>query len=153
MSKKIDKTKMGPMPWQEFVMGFQVASEALDNPAQEQPPVLDTQDPDSKKHQEQLAAIERDPVLRVMLRTKEHFGAGYIHHATFMYRFWALMHLLRRGHIQEWITSSESNDFQSFHPAVLLAAAEVKLTNSAKFPVKRFIAHVEHIIEQESEDT
>ena len=62
------------------------------------------------------------------------------------------MHLLRRGHIKAWITSSETNDFQSFHPAVLLAAAEVKLTNTAKFPVKRFIAQIEQIINQEGGD-
>ena len=41
---------------------------------------------------------------------------------------------------------------QSFHPAVLLAAAEVKLTNTARFPVKRFLARVEAIIEEEGGD-
>ena len=87
-----------------------------------------------------------------MMRTKEHFGDGYEHHASFMYRFWALMHLLRRGHIQSWITSREENEFQSFHPAVLLAAAEVRLTNTAKFPVKRFVARVEAIIEEDGGD-
>ena len=149
MSKKVDKTNMGPMPWQEFVVGFQIASQALDNPS---PEPGDPQDPDAKIRQPRQTAIERDPVLRVMMRTKEHFGDGYEHHASFMYRFWALMHLLRRGHIQSWITSSEENEFQSFHPAVLLAAAEVRLTNTAKFPVKRFVARVEAILEEDGGD-
>lgn len=140
------------MPWQDFVVGFQIASEALDSPPDGQPTEPVAKDPESKQRQQQRGAAERDPVLRVMSRTKEHFGAGYTHHATFMYRFWALMHLLRRGHIQHWITSSETNNFQSFHPAILLAAAEVKLTNTAKFPVKRFIAHVNTILEEELEN-
>ena len=152
MSKKIDKNNLGPMPWQEFVVGFQVASTALDEAKDGDVSAPDTGGKDSKNLQVQTTAIERDPVLRVMMRIKEHFGVGYVHRANFTYRFWALMHLLRRGHLKPWITSGEDDDFQSFHPAVLLACAEVKLTNTAKFPVKRFLTRVEQIIEEESDD-
>ena len=118
MSKKIDKLKMAPMPWREFVVGFQIASQALDQPDPAESPRTEPVDADARKRQPQPGAIERDPVARVMMRIKDHFGEGYVHHASFMYRFWALMHLLQRGHIQAWITSSEENKFQSFHPAV-----------------------------------
>ena len=143
---------MGPMPWQDFVVGFQVASEALDSLPNEQSTSQTPHPPSSERSDPLMTRAERDPVLRVMLRTKKHFGASYTYHATFMYRFWALMHLLKRGHLQQWVTTNESNNFQSFHPAVLLAAAEVKLTNTAKFPVNRFLAHVKTILEEELDD-
>ena len=143
---------MGPMPWQDFVVGFQIASEALDSLPTDQSPSQTPKTPSSEGPDPRMTRAERDPVLRVMLRTKEHFGASYAHHSTFMYRFWALMHLLRRGHLQQWVTTNDSNNFQSFHPAVLLAAAEVKLTNTAKFPVNRFLAHVKTILEEELDD-
>ena len=150
MSKKIEKASLSPMPWRDFVLGFQVATTALENPNLEDIPPVNPDDPTSKKLHDTQVAIQKDPFLRVLLAAQHHFGDGYEHLGKFVYRFWALIHLLKRGHIKEWITHDEESDFQSFHPAVLLAAAEVKLTNNARFPPKRFVERVHTIMEEES---
>ena len=137
------------MPWQEFVLGFQIASDALDNPKLDGIPPVKPSHPQSKKTRDALLAVQRDPFLRVLAAVREHFGVDYQYLPSFVHRFWALIHLLRRGHIEQWITTNEENNFQAFHPAVLLAAAEVKLTNGAKFPIKRFITRVEEIVREE----
>ena len=49
--------------------------------------------------------------------------------------------------VQEWIFGGVS--YRESSPAVLLAAAEVRLTKKAKFPVDRFLARVAEIVAEE----
>tara|TARA_Y100000588_G_scaffold375390_1_gene451660 strand:- start:363 stop:824 length:462 start_codon:yes stop_codon:yes gene_type:complete len=151
MAQKIDKQALAPMPWRDFVIGFQVAADALDNPRLDEVPPIDPENPRSKQMHEAHVAIQKDPFLRVTISVRNHFGEDYAHMASFVYRFWALLHLLRKGHLSDWITVDDDRQFQSFHPAVLLAAAEARLSDKARFPPKRFIETVEQIITEESD--
>ena len=150
MSKKINKEALAPMPWRDFVLAFQVASEALDNPRLDQIEPVDPADPNSVKLREAKLKIQSDPFLRVLWSVQEQFGEGYEHMAPFTYRFWALLHLMKKGHLRDWITEDEERSFHSFHPAVLLAAAEAKLNDKARFPPKRFLETAIRIRDEET---
>ena len=115
-------------------------------------PDVGLQQASDAERQKARETLRRDPYLRVMVAVRNHFGQDYAHLACFMFRFWALIDLLRRKHIQQWVSVDEATNFQEFHPAVLLAGAEVKLTGKAKFPPKRFVQHVERIIQDEATD-
>ena len=133
------------------MLGFQVASHALDNPRLDEIPAVDPSDPSSVKLREAHTAIQKDPFLRVTLAVQEHFGDGYQHLANFTYRFWALIHLLRKGHLASWISRDDQRDFQSFHPAALLAAAEAKLNDKGRFPPRQFVTKIESVLAEESD--
>lgn len=150
MGKKVKTSDLGPVPWQDFVVGFQVASEALELDDLEQMPDPGVSDATDAQRRQAAKKLKEDPYLRVMIAVRNHFGADYPQLTRFMLRFWSLMDLLRRGHLNDWVTLDEATNFQSFHPAVLLAAAEVKLSNKAKFPPNRFTARVLAIIEEEA---
>ena len=131
----------GPMPWQDFVLGFEVANEALqslEEPAVRPPFVRPVSHPG-----------RGDPLRWVSVAVTRHFGRDYPHLANFQLRFWALMQLLDSGSVNEWILSGDEAGPRRLHPALLLAAAEVRLTRNAKFPARRFAAHVEEIIRTE----
>ncbi len=151
MGKKIDKASLVPMPWRDFVLGFQVATHALDNPNLEGiPKPANADDPLGRKIHATQMAIQRDPFLRVLSAVQEYFGQGYEYLGCFNHRFWALMQLVRRGHLEAWLTTSEeAPEVQQFHPAVLLAAAELKLTKNGRFPVNQFLHRVEEILHEE----
>lgn len=140
------------MPWRDFVLGFQVAADALDNPRLDQIPPVDASIPQGKKFRDAHVAIQKDPFLRVTVAVQEHFGDGYEFLGSFMYRFWALLHLLRKGHLDNWITRDEERDFQSFHPAALLAAAETKLNEKGRFPPRQFISSIEQILAEDNDE-
>jgi len=152
MTGKIEKSALAPMPWRDFVLGFQVASDALDNPRLDEIPAVDASDPNSAKLRKAHTKIQKDPFLRVTLAVQEHFGDGYQFLASFIYRFWALMHLLRKGHLANWITRNQERDFQNFHPAALLAAAEAKLNDKGRFPPRQFLSKIEEILAEDSDD-
>ncbi len=86
------------------------------------------------------------------MAVSQHFGRDYAHLSSFHYRFWALMELLDGGHIDRFVLEQEEGVPRRLHPALLLAAAEVKLTKNAKFPSRRFTARVEEIIRTEGEE-
>lgn len=152
MRKKIDKAHLSPIPWRDFVIGFQIAADVLEAETMSELPDVDLIEPDSDKALRSKAALKNDPYLRVLIAIRNHFGTDYSHLNSFIIRYWALIGLVRQGHISDWITSDEDG-FQNFHPAVLLAASESKLTNTAKFPPRRFCQSVETIINEESEHT
>ena len=131
----------GPMPWQDFVLGFEVANEALqslEEPAVRPPFVRPVSHPG-----------RNDPFRWVSVAVVRHFGRDYPHLANFQHRFWALMQLLEGGFVDEWVTAGDETSPRRLHPALLLAAAEVRLTRNAKFPARRFAARVEEIIRTE----
>ena len=131
----------GPMPWQDFVLGFEVANEALqslEEPALKPPFVQPVSNPGRS-----------DPFRWVSVAVTRHFGQSYPHRASFQYRFWALMQLLDSGSVNEWILTGDEASPRRLHPALLLAAAEVRLTRNLKFPARRFAARVEEIIRTE----
>ena len=129
------------MPWQDFVLGFEIANEALQSleaPEVKPPFVRPTPHPG-----------RRDPFRWVSVAVGRHFGRDYPHLANFRERFWALLQLLDSGFVDEWILPGDEAGPRRLHPALLLAAAEVRLTRNAKFPARRFAARVEEIIRTE----
>ena len=133
----------GPMPWQDFVLGFEAANEALqslEEPAVRPPFARPESHPG-----------RRDPFRWISGAVARHFGRDYPHLANFQLRFWALMQLLDSGSVNEWILTGDEASPRRLHPALLLAAAEVRLTRNAKFPARRFAARVEEIIRTEVE--
>ena len=129
------------MPWQDFVLGFEVASEALaslDEPVVKPPFVHPVQAPG-----------RRDSFLWVSMAVARHFGRDYPHLSNFQHRFWALMQLLDGGFVDEWVVPGDEASPRRLHPALLLAAAEVRLTRNSKFPSRRFAARVAEIIRTE----
>lgn len=131
----------GPMPWQDFVLGFEVANEALQSLGEPpvKPPFVR---PDSRPGR-------NDPLRWVSVAVARHFGRDYPHLSNFLKRFWALLQLLDAGSVNEWILPGDQSSPRRLHPAMLLAAAEVRLTRKAKFPARRFAARVEEIIRTE----
>ena len=133
----------GPMPWQDFVLGFEVANRALeylDQPAVKPPFVQPVSRP-----------ARRDPSLWFANVMARYFGQDYPHLANFQHRFWALMQLLEGGFVDEWVMPRDEESPRRLHPALLLAAAEVRLTRNARFPPKRFAERVAEIIRTEVE--
>ena len=131
----------GPMPWQDFVLGFEVANEALqslEEPTVKPPFVQPLSHPG-----------RNDPFRWVSVAVTRHFGPSYPHLSNFLNRFWALLQLLDAGSVNEWILPGDEKSPRRLHPAMLLAAAEVRLTRKAKFPARRFVARVEEIIRTE----
>lgn len=151
MAKRINMSAVGPMPWRDFVLGFEIASRALENDAAVNRADTALDNAGTGQTRALKERIRKDPFLRVLDCVQRYFGRSYQHTSSFTYRFWALLHLMRRGHIAHWMHESAESDRQQYHPAVLLAAAEVKLTRNAHFPADRFNARVEQIIEQEGQ--
>ena len=131
-----------PMPWQDFVLGFQIANEALEHLGG---PVV------KPPFAQPAAAPGRDnPVTWAAVAVARHFGRDYPHLGSFQHRFWALMQLLEGGFVDEWLLPGDDEAApRRLHPALLLAAAEVPLNRNAKFPTRRFAAHVKEIIRTE----
>lgn len=132
------------MPWQDFVLAFEIANQALeslDEPAVKPPFVRPVPNPG-----------RRDPVRWVAFAMARHFGRDYPHLASFQHRYWALMHLVDGGFVDEWVTAGDEAGPRRLHPALLLAAAEVRLTRNAKFPARRFAARVAEIIRTELDE-
>ena len=133
----------GPIPWQDFVLGFEIANHALESLAEPvvKPPFLrPTPNPG-----------QSDPYRWVAIAVTRHFGRDYPHLANLQYRFWALLQLLDGGGVDEWVMPGDETTSRRLHPALLLAAAEVRLTRNAKFPARRFAARVKEIIRTEVE--
>lgn len=142
--KKSTKRSIEPMPWQDFVLGFQVATQAIErlNGPEVSAPFMD---------QAQGARGRQDPFYVVAMAVGQHFGREYAHLNSFHYRFWALMELLDNRQIDRFVLEQEEGVPRRLHPALLLAAAEVKLTKNGKFPSRRFVARAEEIIRIEGE--
>ncbi|MCH9670773.1 MAG: hypothetical protein K0U93_04920 [Gammaproteobacteria bacterium] len=67
----------------------------------------------------------------------------------FAVRFRAMLDLVSRELVEDWVTRDESGHPIKLHPALLLAAAEVRMTKTSRFPMKRFRARVFEIIAEE----
>jgi hypothetical protein len=53
------------------------------------------------------------------------------------------MHLFTHNRLQQWVRTSANNAIvQDIHPAVIHAAAQIKLNNSGKFPERKFLSVV-----------
>lgn len=129
MGGAIRRENLSPVPWREFVLGYEGAVSALQH----------TTDPPEGA----------DPIMTVVDAARGHFGDDNVHVKSFLYRFWALMDLVTKGQLAPWV--SDVNQQQQLHPALLLAAAEVRMTKKGRFPAKRFVQHVEEIIRTESD--
>lgn len=130
MGGAIRRENLSPIPWREFVLGYEVAVAALQH------------EPDPQEG--------TDPIMTVIDAAQGHFGDDSTHVKSFLYRFWALMDLVSKGQLAPWV--SDDSQQQQLHPALLLAAAEVRMTKKGRFPAKRFVQHVEEIIRTESDE-
>ena len=173
MSRKRTGLDANAIPWQDFVAGYRVAMEAImgegapdpvevaaDTPADavlagpahgeaDADPSSDASastasDPDAAR-----ARLEKDPYARVLVALRAHFGPSYPLYRPLLYRFWGLYDLVHRGRLPEWVAPTEDGTL-GLHPALLLAAADVKLTKKGKLPVDRFRERVQQIIEDEA---
>ena len=130
------------MPWQDFAIAFEITNSAFahfDRPAL-RPPF----------RQPEASPGESSPILRVAYLLRHHFGRDYPHLDAFLHRFQALIALVDGGLVDRWVIPGDEHHPRRLHPALLLAAAEVRLTRNARFPSKRFAARVEEIIRTES---
>ena len=94
------------------------------------------------------AKLERDPYSRVLLALRDHFGPDYPYYRAFLYRFWSLYDLVHRNQVPEF-AQAKGDGTLGLHPALLLAAADVKLTKKGRFPLNRFRDRVVEIIARE----
>ena len=147
MSKASGKLTVptGAVPWREFAMGYQIGMRALGGEIPDE--LLQGLDeaPDGPRTQAARERLEKDPNLRVSLSVREYFGPSYPLLRPLLYRFWSLYDLVHRGQVDEWVTRNEDGSAQSLHSALLLAAAEVKLTKKGKLPANRFRERVEEL--------
>ncbi|MDH3282701.1 MAG: hypothetical protein OEQ18_16470, partial [Gammaproteobacteria bacterium] len=61
-----------------------------------------------------------------------------------------LMHLFTHKQLQHWVRESSTRaDAQDIHPAVIHAAAQMKLNKSGKFPERNFLAFVAVLAEEQ----
>ena len=133
-----------PMPWQDFVIGYEVANQALlhlERPAVKPPFLRPEPHPG-----------QRDPSRWISLAVARHFGRDYPHLVTFQRRFWALMQLIEGDDMSEWVSAVDDESPRRLHPALLLAAAEVRLTRNGKFPTRRFARRVAEIVRTELDE-
>ncbi|MFT5391057.1 MAG: hypothetical protein ACI8PT_001248 [Gammaproteobacteria bacterium] len=181
MARKRASLDSNAMPWTEFIAGYRIAMGALMGPGSQSPVALEAGSPaaqrlaDLENHgepsevlsgdenvpvesvpvenmtPEMRTKLEADPYSRVLLALREHFGQGYPYYRPLLYRFWGLYDLVHRGRLANWVQSREDGTL-GLHPALLLAASEVKLTKKGKFPVDRFCAQVTQIIATEMEN-
>ena len=115
-----------PVPWRRFVTAYESTTHLL-------------------------ASSEEDanPLENIRKGAWEAFpDAPHIAH-DFALRFWALLDLVRREEIEQWVTRDDNGQPSQLHPALLLAASEVRMTKRSKFPSNRFRARVEEIISNE----
>lgn len=137
---------MEPVPWRDFVVGFGVASEAMAAAGQ---PYSDG-DPGKDAAFRQAQAEGRESLFRIVTALHDRFGRQYVFLSSLLTRYWALLELMQGGQVNEWLSNVESDaKTQNLHPALLLAAAETRLTKNGKFPTRRFRARVEQIIRDE----
>ena len=135
-------TRIEAMPWQDFAIAFEIANSALAHftrPAL-RPPF----------RQPEASAGRSSPFLGVAFSLRRHFGPDYPHLDDFLHRYQALMALVEGGLVEAWVFPGDEDHPRRLHPALLLAAAEVRLTRNARFPSKRFAARVVEIIRTES---
>ena len=117
------------MPWQDFVVGFQIANETLE---------------------EHSNLAQKESYNAVMFALRGHFGEGYVFIRNFMSRFNGLVDLVSCGELEPWLLGAEQADKpRTLHPALLLAASDVRMTRTGRFPSKRFRARVDEIIRTE----
>ena len=150
------------MPWQEFVAAYQIAMRALmgadapspvemaqtDDEAASDEPDMTIAEVTGEIPQDVRDRLQKDPYARVVLALREHFGPGYPFYRPFIYRFWSLYDLVHRGQLPEWVVPKEDGTM-GLHPALLLAASDVKLTKKGKLPANRFRGRVRQIIAEE----
>lgn len=143
MAGRIDPKDTAPVPWRDFVTTFQLASRRIGDlgaaPAGTPP-----------------AGAGREytkPLEIVTGAIAELFGPDYEHASGLAYRFFALIELITRGDLDAWLVR-EAHDADEFgiHPALLLAAADVKLTRTGRFPLRRLLARTAAIQRTEGED-
>ena len=135
--------RIEPIPWQEFALGFEIANKALtyfSRPAV-QPPFMPPTAPEERP----------SPFLGMTTALRRFFGRDYPRLDSFLYRYQALMVLVEDGQVEQWVIAGDETHPARLHPALLLAAAEVRMTRNARFPSKRFAARVEEIIRTESD--
>jgi len=166
MSRKRAKLDATGMPWQEFVAAYQIAMSALMGEGAPPPVEMDGTPDDGEEASDAPGVtiaeetgeippdvrerLQKDPYARVVLALREHFGPGYPFYRPFIYRFWSLYDLVHRGQLPEWVEPKEDGTM-GLHPALLLAASEVKLTKKGKLPTNRFRERVREVIAEEIE--
>jgi len=166
MSRKHAKLDANGIPWKEFVSAYQVAMGALMSDGTQSPSVsLTGSDDDAEASEVEVDSVsiaetasdlpadvrerlKKDPYARVVVALRAHFGPGYPYYRPFIYRFWSLYDLVHRGQLPEWVESKEDGTM-GLHPALLLAASDVKLTKKGKLPTNHFRERVRTIISEE----
>lgn len=100
------------------------------------------------QHREPLIAntdtgVGPGPYVRAAVALRDHFNDDKRRFESAMARFVALMHLFTHNRLQQWVRTSANNaTAQDIHPAVIHAAAQMKLNKSGKFPERKFLSVV-----------
>ncbi len=89
------------------------------------------------------SAAVNGPYVKAAVALRDHFGDDKRRFESAMARFVALMHLFSHNRLEQWVRTSANNaTAQDIHPAVIHAAAQMKLNKSGKFPERKFLSLV-----------
>jgi hypothetical protein len=101
---------------------------------------------DGKVQRWNLDEMRSSPQGRIVKIMHKYFGQSFEEDRSALLRFHALMDLLRKDALSDWITGPP--DSPSMHPAILVTAATMKLTKGGLFPPARFVREVEELAKQ-----
>ncbi len=90
------------------------------------------------------------PYVKAAVALRDHFGNDKRRFENAMSRFVALMHLFTHNRLEHWVRASAKNaTAQDIHPAVIHAAAQMKLNKSGKFPERKFLSLVAELASEQ----
>jgi len=90
---------------------------------------------------------------RVLMAFRERYGDNPDKYIGAAGRFFALLKLVRDNALSDWIESDPSvTDFVMLHPAVVEAAAVVRLNKNGSFPRREFLNKIKHLANTSSKD-
>ena len=150
----LEPSTLGPIDKDQFSFAFDLAMRAghlsmpVENPEQYGVNLVD----DDSGEVTGLRFTD-NPMNRAIFAVKQHFGDDHQQLLNFTMRFFALMDIFRKNAVAEWIKDDLDNPrAKAIHPAVIYAAAEVKLNKKGDFPLKKFLARVKEIAHTQIED-
>jgi hypothetical protein len=138
-----------PMDWDQFAFAWDTAVAAghLTMPVRNPETYhmnVELEDGDVREY------VPRDmPLNRAALAVREHFAEDRESFFNFMTRFFALLDVFRIGTVSEWCCQNPKDpEAQDIHPAVIYAAAELKLNAEGHFPADEFHARVAALVSE-----
>jgi hypothetical protein len=96
------------------------------------------------------SAAVHGPYITAAAALRDHFGDDKRRFESAMARFVALMHLFTHNRLGKWVRTSPRNaTVQDIHPAVIHAAAQMKLNKNGKFPERKFLSLVAELASEQ----